>query len=179
MLKTLDSVAPSAKPLIQLLQQQASVIARLTDHQYAAKPVGPVNASIGGHVRHCLDHVQALIMASETGTLDYDHRDRDTQIESCRLLALGLIRELERQLTELPEEVMDQPLEVTLLLTPDEPAITVQSSFGRELAYVLSHTVHHNAIIGTIVKILGGWLPEHFGYAPSTIAYWKNKACAR
>ena len=45
------------------------------------------------------------------------------------------------------------------------------STVGRELAYVLSHTIHHNAIIGSMVKALGGVLPERFGYAPSTVRH--------
>ena len=143
------------------------------------RPVGPVDGSIGGHIRHCLDHVKALVVAAESGLLDYDHRKRDTQIESCRLMALGLIRELERAVQDLPPDAMDHEIELTTLLSPDDEPVVVRSSVGRELAYVLSHTVHHNALIGAMVKTLGGWLPSHFGYAPSTIAHGRTSACAR
>ena len=53
----------AALPLIRLLEQLADVIGRLTESQYAQKPVGVVESSVGGHVRHCLDHVRALIDA--------------------------------------------------------------------------------------------------------------------
>ena len=33
--------------------------------------------------------------------------------------------------------------------------------------------------IGTMVKLLGGWLPDRFGYAPATLAYLRAKECAR
>ena len=46
------------QPLIALLQQLADVVDRLDDGQYVQKPVGVVPSSVGGHVRHCLDHVR-------------------------------------------------------------------------------------------------------------------------
>ncbi|HTL30344.1 MAG TPA: DinB family protein [Tepidisphaeraceae bacterium] len=175
----IEDRAPMAAPLVTLLRQQASVVERLTDQQYAMRPVGPVDGSIGGHIRHCLDHVKALVTAADTGLLAYDHRKRDTQIESCRLLALGQIRELERALYELPPDAMDREIDLTTLLSPDDDPVVVRSSVGRELAYVLSHTVHHNALISAMVKTLEGWIPQHFGYAPSTIAHARATACAR
>ena len=47
------------------------------------------------------------------------------------------------------------------------------------MAYVLSHTIHHNAIVAGIVKSLGVTPPETFGYAPSTLrASRVAQACA-
>src|SRR5687768_2196593 len=85
--------APTVTPLIRLLEQYAQVLSRLTDEQYATKPVGPVDGSIGGHTRHCLDHVRALLAAAENGVLNYDHRTRETQLEADRTFALRCIRE--------------------------------------------------------------------------------------
>jgi uncharacterized damage-inducible protein DinB len=145
----------------------------------ATKPVGPVDGSIGGHTRHCLDHVGALLEAVESGVLDYDNRRRDSRLEADRTFALRSIRELIEQVCDLPEHAMDQEVTLTTLLAAEDQPVSVRTSVGRELAYVLSHTVHHHALISAMVKTLGGWLPKHFGYAPSTIAYQKNQACAR
>jgi hypothetical protein len=49
---------------------------------------------------------------------------------------------------------------------------------GRELAFVLSHTVHHNALIAIMAQTLGVPVPARFGYAPSTIAYLEKAECA-
>jgi hypothetical protein len=46
------------------------------------------------------------------------------------------------------------------------------------LAFVLSHTIHHNAIIGVMANTLDIPLPARFGYAPSTIAHQEKVACA-
>ncbi|MEO6435813.1 MAG: DinB family protein [Tepidisphaeraceae bacterium] len=182
---TLDVVAgfrdpePPAVALSAVIEQLQAVVATLRDEQYTMRPVGVVDSSIGGHVRHCLDHVRALLSAIETGTLDYDHRERGTPIETDRAATLNLIRAFRNQLDALPDDVLDRALRLSVLMTSDGLPMLVGSTVGREMAYVLSHTVHHNALIGTMVKILGGWLPDRFGYAPSTLAHLKGKTCVR
>jgi hypothetical protein len=182
---TIEPVAALAKPeppavsLMTILQQLQAVIGCLRDGEYAMRPVGVVNSSIGGHVRHCLDHVRALLLAIDTGELDYDTRDRGTPIETDRSAALTAIKTLRNRLACLDGEVIDSPLTLSVMMTSDGAPLRVTSSVGREMAYVLSHTIHHNALIGTMVKILGGWLPDRFGYAPSTLAHIKASACAQ
>jgi uncharacterized damage-inducible protein DinB len=166
-------------PLTQLLRQLAGVIQRLDDRQYAQKPVGVIESSVGGHVRHCLDHVRALLAAAETGHLDYDHRERDTPIESLRRCAIAAIDDVIHALNGLPRFVITRPLSVSVSMSSDEPPVSVLSSVGRELAYVLSHTIHHNAIVNAMVKTLGAWVPERFGYAPSTIRNLESSKCVR
>lgn len=166
-------------PLTQLLRQLASVIQRLNDQQYTQKPVGVIESSVGGHVRHCLDHVRALLAAVEAGHLDYDHRERDTPIESLRSCALDAINDMIDELDGLPRFVITRPLSVSVSMSSDVPSVSVLSSVGRELAYVLSHTIHHNAIVNAMAKTLGAWVPERFGYAPSTIKNMESPKCVR
>jgi len=171
----------AAQPLIALLEQLASVVSQLTDGQYTQKPVGVIESSVGGHVRHCLDHVRALLEAIETRELNYDLRCRGTSVESSVLAAREVTDQLVRQLRarDNDPDLLEQPLRVMVLLAADGPAVVVSSSVGRELAYVLAHTVHHNALIGAMVKTLGGRLPDRFGYAPSTIKHMEARSCAR
>ena len=44
----------------ELLEDTARVIAQLAPDEYTDSDVPGVSGSIGGHVRHCLDHVRAL-----------------------------------------------------------------------------------------------------------------------
>jgi uncharacterized damage-inducible protein DinB len=170
---------PPAVSLMTILQQLQAVIACLRDEQYSQRPVGVVDSSIGAHVRHCLDHVRSLLVGIETGLLDYDRRDRGTSIETDRAAALDAIKSLKLRLSALPDEVLHHPLDMTVLMTGDGQPFRVGTTVGREMAYVLSHTIHHNALVGTMAKILGGWLPDRFGYAPATLAHLKDKPCAR
>ena len=61
----------------------------------------------------------------------------------------------------------------------DLPPLEADTTFVREVVFVLSHTVHHNALIGVMAKTLGVPLPPYFGYAPSTIAHLEQSACAQ
>jgi uncharacterized damage-inducible protein DinB len=166
-------------PLIAVLRQLEDLLRGLTDEQYATKPVGVVPSSIGGHVRHCLDHVDALLGGIDHAALTYDQRRRGTEIETSRAAALEALRRQENELRALPAYPESLPLRLSVLVSNSLPAVEVDTSFGRELAFVLSHTIHHNAQIGAMARTLGVTIPQHFGYAPATIAHLEGSACAR
>lgn len=173
-----------ARPLIQLLEELAGLLGRLDDATYARSPVGVMPGSVGAHVRHCLDHVAALVGCVESGRLDYDHRRRGTPVETSVAAAHEAIGTLIESLSSLPADAPSRMLRLSVMMTCDGASVEVASSVGREFAYVLSHTVHHNAIIGAMVKTLGGVTPERFGYAPSTLRQLdleaaSSAACAR
>lgn len=171
-------IAALTEPIISLLDELAQVIAALRAEQYAQKPVGVMPSSVGGHVRHSLDHVRALIASVSTGQLNYDHRDRGTRIETDRQAALDEIDALISELRSLPHACCDLSLALSMKLMADREALMLATCFPREAGYVLSHTIHHNAIIGAMVRTLGGHPPATFGYAPSTLAY-RSAACVR
>lgn len=168
-------------PLVELLSQLGQVVERLDDAQYVRKPVGVIESSVGGHLRHCLDHVRSLLAAIETGHLDYDRRERGTAVESSRARAMEEIESLAGALDGLGDETLGRWLAVSVTMSSGDEPTEVPSSVGRELAYVLSHTIHHNALVSAMVRTLGGWLPERFGYAPSTVKHIEKSeaACAR
>jgi uncharacterized damage-inducible protein DinB len=173
-----DKLPAAVLPLVGVLRQLMQLLEALTDAQFVQKPVGVVPSSVGGHVRHNLDHIEALLNGLDNGTVDYDARQRDTEVERSRRSAVDALRWLEFRFlaTEWPQP--DQPLALSVLLAPDIPPVEVETTLGRELAFVLSHTIHHNALIGVMAKLFGIPLPENFGYAPSTIAHQQRKLCA-
>jgi uncharacterized damage-inducible protein DinB len=168
-----------SQPIVMLLQQLALVVDALDDGQYVQKPVGVVNSSVGGHVRHCLEHVRALITAADSGFLDYDQRVRGTPVESSRTAACREIDQLIRGLQMLPADSETMRITLMVLMNSGGESLPVETTLGRELAYSLSHTIHHNALIAAMVKTLRGWLPDRFGYAPSTVKHLEATPCAR
>ena len=166
-------------PLLATLDQVAGLVASLTDEQYRLRPIGPGSGSIGGHVRHCLDHVESLLAGVATGRIDYDQRQRGTDVETCRGAALDAVHRQTRQLLDLTDCSWHHRLRLSVLLSSCGPSVEVTTSLGRELAFVLSHTVHHNALLAVMARTLGVPLPEGFGYAPSTIAHLEKAACVR
>ncbi len=175
-----DRQLPAAiLPIVAVLRQLADLIGALTDEQYRRKPVGVVSSNVGGHVRHCLDHVEALLVGVEKGELDYDRRQRGTQVETSREVALDVIGRQEQQLLTFPAHSEGWPLRLTTMVSSCLPPTEVETTVGRELAFVLSHTVHHNALIAVMALTLGVPVPDHFGYAPSTLAHLEKSTCAR
>jgi uncharacterized damage-inducible protein DinB len=166
-------------PIVAVLRQLADVIRAMTDEQYRRMPVGVVSSNVGGHVRHCLDHVEALLAGIEEGELTYDHRRRGTEVETSRDAALAVIRRQERQLFAFPPHPERRPLRLSAMVSSSLPPTEVETTVGRELAFVLSHTVHHNALIAVMALTLGVPVPDRFGYAPSTIAHLERAACVR
>ena len=53
------------------------------------------------------------------------------------------------------------------------------SSLDRELQSLISHTVHHYALIAMLLRVSGRQPAADFGVAPSTLRYWEeSRACA-
>src|SRR4051812_42637413 len=102
--------AAATRPLAALLQQLADVVAHLRTDQYRQNPVGVVTSSVGGHVRHCLDHVRALIDSLESGELDYDNRRRGTDIETSTAAACDAIGDLLTAIEAIDDGDLDRPL---------------------------------------------------------------------
>lgn len=166
-------------PIVAVLRQLADLLHRTNDRQYSQKPVGVVQSSIGGHVRHCLDHVDALLTGATLSEMSYDKRQRGTEVEACRSAALRAIARQEQELAEIDDYPLDQPIRLQVLLEATGPSIAVETSLGRELAFVVSHTIHHNALIGVMANLLGIAVPDRFGYAASTLANLEKNRCAR
>ncbi len=171
-----DTEAHYAKEsLASLLRQLAEVVGAMSDEQYTRKGLAHVEGSAGGHVRHSLDHVDALMGSLSTGCVDYESRERGTDIETNRDAAVTKLQTLAERLAAIDLDDMAQPVRVIVRFMSDRPTIATGSSFGRELAFVLSHTIHHDALIAVIARDLGIELPTYFGYAPSSVAFLKQQ----
>jgi hypothetical protein len=171
-------VAAPLRPLLGLLDEMRSMIDRLDDVSYAAPASGRSSGGIGGHVRHSLDHVNALVTGTRTGMCAYDRRARGTDVETRRLAALQLIADLEGGLISLGSS-LDDLLFVETQLDSSGTMIVTTSTVGRELVFITSHIVHHNAIIAHLLQARGVEMGSRFGLAPSTPSHDERMACAR
>lgn len=121
-------------------------------------------------MRHCLEHYLSLLSGLEGGRVDYDDRRRDLQLET-------VVHEAVQQLgmvgSKLAEKLSADP-PVGLLVKMDcgsEEAEWQPSTLGRELQFLVSHTVHHFAMIGGICRALEVQMDANFGVAPSTLRH--------
>ena len=161
-------LAAPVQPLFALLAEMRRMIERIDDNAYTLPAPGRTSGSVGGHVRHCLDHVGALVNASRTGVCEYDRRRRGTDVESSRAAAVGRIVEVCEQLAVFDETLLDDPLLVETQIDAKGAMILTRSSMCREVAFVISHTIHHNAIVAQLLRARGDDVGERFGLAPAT-----------
>ncbi len=175
-----STVVPAAAQVnLALLAQGRDLIRQLGNDRYAARVPQCFNASAGGHFRHVIEHYQALLHALSTREIDYENRARDVRIEQGADAAMTAIEEIETGLRGLAEtNGEDRPLSVFAESASGERMAT---SFGRELEFSISHTVHHYALIALVAQAQGVMPPADFGFAPSTLKHLQTRsaACAR
>ena len=155
-------------PLLDLLHQMRTTIDRLDDIDYAMPAPGRTSGGIGGHVRHCLDHVSALVEGIRTGLCAYDRRQRGTVVETSRAAAVEAITDTMIALLHLDAASLDAEILVEAQLEPAGARGVSRSSVCREVAFLVSHTVHHNAIVGQLLQTRGLTVAPRFGLAPAT-----------
>lgn len=167
------------QPLVDLLHQMRTMIARLDDIDYAMPAPGRSTGGIGGHVRHCLDHVFALLAATRTGLCVYDRRQRGTAIETSRTAAIDATTEAMIGVLELDIETLESEVFVETQLEPAGAMVVTRSSVCREVAFLVSHTIHHNAIVAQMLQARGIEAAPHFGLAPATPLESDAVVCAQ
>jgi uncharacterized damage-inducible protein DinB len=166
-LRARSSVPPSWS-LWRLLDELESLLMAVPADTYCSRFAADVSGSVGEHVRHCLDHVSALVTADPSVTLSYDRRHRGTAAETDPAEALRQIQQLKVAIDLWSTRSLDEPIRVTSTMSSSGDAVTGWSTLARELAFVVSHTIHHQAIIGVLLAIDGHAVPDRFGHSPST-----------
>jgi uncharacterized damage-inducible protein DinB len=162
------SSVPPAWELWRLLDELESLLTEVAPDAYCARFASEVSGSIGEHVRHCLDHISALLAADSSTALSYDRRQRGTAVETDPAEAVRQILRLKRGLEAWSTRSLDETIRVTSMISSSGGAVTGRSTLARELAFVVSHTIHHQAIIGVLLAIHGHAVPDRFGHSPST-----------
>lgn len=149
-----------------LLEQGIALLSSLSDRMYLQKQNNS-ESSVGEHIRHVIEHYQMFLEGIQMGHIDYDKRKRDPSLEENRLHAINRLRELftffETKYLPLGQILVSQNY------NPDFPTPIVTSTIERELLFLVSHTVHHYAIIALVLKDEVGVIPPYFGYSPATL----------
>ena len=167
-----------ASESIGFLRQGAELIRTLNDDVFTREPGSGFRGGVGGQFRHCIDFYQCLLRDLERGhEVDYANRDREPTIEADRLLAAARFEQIADRLAAIEPVGLDRPLRVRS--EQQMPGIPewCGSTVHRELQFLVSHTVHHYALIVALLGRLGYELEPRFadfGVAPSTLAHWKE-----
>jgi hypothetical protein len=155
------------------LDQALDLLDRVDDERYRASRAGwsPVAAQL----RHVIEHYQCFLEGLPAGRIDYDARRRDPTIERSRARAREAVLAL-RAGFDAVTGPLDRPMAVQMQCAADDPApVWCHSTVGRELQFLVSHSVHHFALIRLLVEPDGVDLGEEFGIAPSTLAHTRHR----
>ena len=160
------------KALNRNLEALSSLVEQFTAEEYKQELELVYNATIGQHSRHILEFFKCLALGCQTGTVDYEDRERDLQLESDKVNALTVINEIENWIdrVDVEQKIIMQGRFST---REDEIPTMVESTVERELIYNLEHMIHHMAIIKIAVC---NYFPHinltpGMGVAPSTLKY--------
>lgn len=160
------------------LLQLKSLITTISESDYTKTMEALSGATIGQHIRHILEFYLLLVSGSFTGTICYDKRERDLRIENNPSFAKDTI---DRLIPAIDTIIEKDPVVLEADYTTDGESVnTMNTTVGRELAYCIEHSIHHQAIIkaGLITMGLSYLTDEHFGVAYSTIRY-RDNSCAQ
>ena len=157
--------------LIGELEKGRQLILNLDDTSYIQE--SDTSGSVGGHFRHDLNFVDAVLAGVASGVIDYNKRVRDRLIETDRMYASRKFAEAIEKLQRLDVDVL---LKEVLIVSELDAVIMHRSSISREIEFVHSHTVHHHALIAEKLSSQGIETGRYFGVAPSTLEYWQAGA---
>jgi hypothetical protein len=166
----------SAAAALALLQQAIGFIETIDDASYAHPSRLMPGGTIGKHFRHVVDHFTATLAPLRQGiepgaTIEYDRRERNVPMETCRRTAVSEIRGVMQELLGARESASEDPVTVRVMLSADGAERDFRSTLGRELAFASHHAVHHHAMIQVIAGELGLPVPDGFGKAPATLNF--------
>jgi uncharacterized damage-inducible protein DinB len=160
------------------LNQLKELLERISETDYNKKPEVLFGASVGQHIRHILEFYLLLISGAFEGKISYDNRERKLELETNPAKALELIQKLMNGIELIYlNETIDLEADYTTSGRKDN---LIKTSVGRELAYCIEHSIHHQALIkaGLIALGLKSIINDDFGVAYSTIRY-RNNSCAQ
>lgn len=171
---------------IRLLEEGVRFLRAIPAELFARKQEHGLNACIGEHIRHNLDHYECFLRGIEGAFIDYDARVRDPLVESDQNHACTTMSALSERLGALTGTDLDTPVQVNMDSRGPAGEAGCQpskSSLRRELQFLVSHTVHHYALIAVYCRLRGVDPGPTFGVAPSTLRFRAQEqergSCAR
>ncbi len=164
--ETLEALPKLVAGCMDSCRQCIEVAGMLTPEQYAFGR--DEHRSIGEHLRHCIEHFQALLAGLNVSRIDYDKRDRNREIEVCPARFIDTMIEVTDRLRTFDEATLIRSLSMQTLCGAGEERAEISTTVGRELAFLQQHIIHHLAIVKMLAQSMGVMMPADLGVAFST-----------
>jgi len=166
----LGTLADPRAALAGALESLATLAAKADERVYASGLAFGFHSPLGAHVRHCIDHVDALLNGIASGEIQYDRRERGTAIERERASGLAAAAERAELVRSIGDAMLDSTIVVEVLVAPGAPTMRFDSTVAREVVYVFHHTVHHAALMSAQATNMAIQPDPAMGRAPATLA---------
>lgn len=152
------------------LRQMTELLSTLTDVRY--QEVSPVLGPqrVGGHVRHILEFYECFLAGLFDGTIDYDARPRDREVEDSRTVAISRASQMLARIESLAALE-----DLSMMVRAEGEPRLLRSSVGRELQALSSHTIHHFALISMLLRVRGERVHPDFGMSPATLIFQQRQ----
>ena len=172
--RSVDLVADN----VVCLKHGIELLKSISDDQYGMADSTIYSlGGVGKHFRHIIDFYSGFLSVADN-LIDYEKRERDPLLETDRERA-------EQRLAAIivafeTGSVCAGTHKTGVSVTSSESssysrAECTASTIGRELQFLISHTIHHYAIIALMLRVSGIKVPEDFGVAPSTLRHLKTE----
>lgn len=142
--------------------------ARALVGQYVAAGIPGYADQVGPHLRHVIEHHEALLAPRTPGVIEYDARPRDRRLETDPQAAEAALSRLARTLRDGRFDSRAPVAVVGVAGLDGESDFATASTLGRELVFNAMHAVHHFALLRPACLAAGLSLPAGFGKAPAT-----------
>lgn len=157
---------------LEIVQQAKDFLQQISKDDYCAVMGPHLTGSVGAHLRHVIDHYQALYTGYVCGLVDYNQRNRSSEVEHCPQKALQALTQIELWLTELCAEDTKLPVDVISEASISTTInVTSASTLARELLFVSSHAIHHFSLMAVIRSLQQKTVDPAFGVAPATASF--------
>lgn len=162
---------------LEVVQQAKQFLSEISDLDYSSALKPHLRGSAGVHMRHILDHYQALMAGHEIGLVDYNKRNRFSQTEVDPSVALEQWSIIEAWLANVCALPGETPIEVLSETSIEHTEYAqVPSTLARELVFVSSHAIHHFSLLAVLRSLQGKSTSDNFGIAPATATFLRQRA---
>lgn len=158
---------------IHFLNQGIELLSNISNEQYAFNNGQYFKSGVGRHFRHIIEHYLSLLNVNES-KVNYDDRERDLKLETNREFTIQTLQDIVKSLSDFKTRTEELDTSIMVMSNEgigEENTPWSSSSIRRELQFLISHTVHHYALIGLILKTIDVPVTEEFGIAPSTLKH--------
>ncbi len=159
-----------------ILAQLGDVVDAINPADFQKPSAALSGSTIGQHLRHTLEFFLCLESGYTSGSINYDRRSHDRQIEQDKILARQTIARIEKFISQMD---LDRALQLELSYDANaDHEVTLDTTTARELVYNIEHAVHHMALMKIGIREVAPYivLEKNFGVAASTVRHQERQA---